>query len=310
MNTLHFKYAVEVEKTGSITLAAENLYMAQPNLSKAIRELEENLGYSVFERSPRGVIPTKKGAQFLLYAKNILDQIDKMDRLARPDDDSVQRFAVSIPRGSYIADGFTKFVAELNPELGLDLNIQETGSLQTINHILEGEYRMGIIRYQTNYEDYFLNYLNEKGLTHDTIWEFDYVVVFAKTHPLADVPELKYGDVRKYIEIVHGDSAVPYLTSGDGKAQTARERRKIYVYERSIQFDLLHSIPSTYMWVSPIPDHMLDKYDLVQRRCVAANRRCKDVLVYPKGYVLSELDRRFIDKIYEAKNEVSFREYK
>ena len=58
MNTLFFKYAIEVEQTRSITKAAENLYMAQPNLSKAIRELEETLGFPIFVRSSKGVIPT------------------------------------------------------------------------------------------------------------------------------------------------------------------------------------------------------------------------------------------------------------
>lgn len=60
MNTLHFKYAVEVERTRSITQAAENLYMAQPNLSKAIKELEDNLGITIFERTSKGTIPTVK----------------------------------------------------------------------------------------------------------------------------------------------------------------------------------------------------------------------------------------------------------
>ena len=59
MNTLHFKYAVEVEQTRSITQAAENLYMAQPNLSKAIKELEDSLGIIIFERNSKGVTPTK-----------------------------------------------------------------------------------------------------------------------------------------------------------------------------------------------------------------------------------------------------------
>lgn len=63
MNTLHFKYAVEVERTGSITQAADNLYMAQPNLSKAIKELEDTLGITVFKRTSRGMVPTKKGCR-------------------------------------------------------------------------------------------------------------------------------------------------------------------------------------------------------------------------------------------------------
>ena len=76
MNTLHFKYAVEIEKTRSITQAAENLYMAQPNLSKAIKELENNLGITIFRRTSKGVIPTDQGLKFLEYAKQILIQID------------------------------------------------------------------------------------------------------------------------------------------------------------------------------------------------------------------------------------------
>ena len=72
MNTLHLKYAVEVERAGSITQAADNLFMAQPNLSKAIRELEEGLGITIFERTPRGVVPTPKGVEFLTRAKEIL----------------------------------------------------------------------------------------------------------------------------------------------------------------------------------------------------------------------------------------------
>ena len=76
MNTLFFKYAIEVDRTRSITQAAENLFMAQPNLSKAIKETEEMLGYEIFARTSKGVAPTEKGAEFLKYARNIMKQLD------------------------------------------------------------------------------------------------------------------------------------------------------------------------------------------------------------------------------------------
>ena len=79
MNTQHMKYVVEVEKTGSITKAAHNLYMGQPNLSKAIKELENELGIAIFRRTAKGVEPTRKGAEFLTYAKTILAQIDELE---------------------------------------------------------------------------------------------------------------------------------------------------------------------------------------------------------------------------------------
>ena len=76
MNIVHLKYAVEIARTGSLNKAAENLYMAQPNLSRAIKELEADLGIAIFERSSRGMVATPDGEEFLRYAKKILEQVD------------------------------------------------------------------------------------------------------------------------------------------------------------------------------------------------------------------------------------------
>jgi hypothetical protein len=86
-------------------------------------------------------------------------------------------------------------------------------------------------------------------------------------------------------------------------------KRRIYLYERFNQFDLLTRLPATYMWVSPIPDKLLKRYGLVQRKCVFLNNRYKDVLIYHKGYTFTALDKRFIDKIIESRNEVSLKQY-
>ncbi len=75
MNLLYLQYAVEIEKTGSINKAAENLYMGQPNLSRAIKELEASLGISIFARSSKGMVPTPQGEEFLHYAKKILGEV-------------------------------------------------------------------------------------------------------------------------------------------------------------------------------------------------------------------------------------------
>ena len=65
MNIAHLKYAVEVEKTASITKAGENLFMGQPNLSRGIKELEETLGVKIFKRTSKGIVPTPQGEEFL-----------------------------------------------------------------------------------------------------------------------------------------------------------------------------------------------------------------------------------------------------
>ncbi len=310
MNTQHLKYVIEVERTSSISHAAENLYMGQPSLSKAIKELEDSLGFTIFERTSKGVTPTQKGTKFLSYARNVLNQIDMMESLSDEVDSDMQNFNISIPRGSYIADAITNFILELDSSTGIHVNVQETNSLQVVSNIFDGPFNLGIIRYQTEYENYFVDYLNEKQLRFEQIWEFDYLALMSVNHPLAKKDHVDFKELKKYTEVTHGDTSIPYILPNNSRADAPSKNAKaIYVYDRGSQFDILSEVPTSYMWVSPVPDKWLKRYQLVQRRCVVDNNRYKDVFIYPKNYKLTELDRRFIDLLSEAKNEVSFREY-
>ncbi|MBO5487383.1 MAG: LysR family transcriptional regulator, partial [Eubacterium sp.] len=95
----------------------------------------------------------------------------------------------------------------------------------------------------------------------------------------------------------------------DEGGKASADKKTIYVYERGSQFDLLANVPTTYMWVSPIPTSYLEKNNLVQRACKAANNRYRDVLIYRKDYELSEKDKLFQKKIYESKVEVASIKY-
>lgn len=312
MNTQHLKYVIEVERTCSITQAAENLYMGQPSLSKAIKDLEDSLGYSIFERTSKGVTPTQKGLEFLSYARNILHQIDKMKALSDTYCTNTQNFNISIPRGTYIADAVTSFVSELDETKGINVNVHETNSLQVINNIIDGPFNIGIIRYQVEYENYFFDYITEKQLRYEPVWEYDVLALMSEKHPLADNEKVEYKNLKKYTEIIHGDIAIPYLAQQNITKLNKDENteKHIYIYERGSQYDLLSSIHTTYMWVSPITDKWLNRYHLIQRKCKTSGIHYKDIFIYPKDYKLTALDRKFIDKLSETKNEVSFKDYK
>ncbi len=310
MNTQHLKYVIEVERTSSISQAAENLYMGQPSLSKAIKELEDSLGFTIFERTSKGVTPTQKGIKFISYARNVLSQLDKMEALSDKADADLQSFNISIPRGSYIADAITRFLSGLDTKKGIHANIQETNSLQVINNIIDGPFNLGIIRYQTEYENYFIDYLKDKQLRFEAIWEFEYLALMSVNHPLAYCQAIDEQQLHHYTEIVHGDTSIPYLLQNTLKTEApSTATKRIYVYDRCSQYDLLSEIPTTYIRVSPIPEKWLQRYQLVQRKIHSGGRRYKDVFVYPRNYKLSELDRQFIDYLSEAKNEVSFQDY-
>lgn len=299
MNIMHLKYAVEVAKAGSITGAAENLFMGQPNLSKAIRELEDNLGVTIFKRTSKGIVATEKGEEFLVYAKRILAQIDELESVYKADTKTKQTFSISIPRGSYMAQGFANFVKRLDSEKEIEIHYKETNSMEAISNILQANFNLAIIRYRDVFEQYFTGLLNEKDLKSELIWEFKCVAVMSKDSPLANKPVLTCADLADCIEILHSDNAVPSLPTLEAKRIENIEisNKKIYVFERGSQFEILSNVPHSFMWVSPIPQKMLDRYGLVQRKVSDADYNYKDVLVYLRSYKMTDIDRMYSEEL-------------
>lgn len=306
MNTLYFKYALEVEHTHSITKAAYNLYMAQPNLSKAIKELEETLGIVIFERTSKGVIPTAKGKEFLEYAKKILIQIEKMESLQLSENKKCQNFNIAVPGSSYISSCISKFIAKLDTEQDIDVNIKEMNSADIINAVSDGQYNMGVIHYPVEYENYFLDFLKDKNLMYEMIWEFEHLLIMSQDSPIAEKLDITKEDLEHLIEVIHGDAYVPYI---NGMPKKNISSKRITLYERSGQLELLHNVPNTFMWASPVPEATLNRYGLIHRKCTHLATKCKDVIIFPEGYKFTELDKKFADELYSAKNSVSFSEY-
>lgn len=303
MNILHLKYAVEISRTHSLSRAADNLYMAQPNLSRAIKELEDTLGITIFERTTRGMKVTPDGEEFLEYAREILKQIDDVEGMYKNGKLRSKSFSACAPRSSYISYAFAQFAGLINRSSPIKLFYKETNSSNTINYILTEEYNLGIIRYASNHDRYFKELLASKGCVHETISEFTFVLVMSKSHPLAAKEEIYYDDLPQYIEIAHADPFVPSLSMATVRREELPDNidKRIFVFERASQFDLLDMTPGTFMWVSPLPDGLLDKFGLVQRKCKDNTRIYKDVLIYRKNYKLSDYDRLFIAEVSKSK---------
>ena len=302
MNILHMKYAVEVAKAGSLNKAAQVLLIAQPNLSRSIKELEAELGITIFDRSAKGMLLTPEGEEFVGYAQNILRQIEQMEKMYKDTSVPKQRFSISVPRASYISEAFARFSCQLSPE-SAELFYKETNSQRTIRNLLENDYRLGIIRYAENYDQYFRAMLDEKELNYETICEFTYQLLMSCEHPLADQVDITFEDLRPYIEIAHADPYVPSLPLSKVVKEELPDNinRRIFIYERASQFDLLSENPDTFMWISPVPDKLLSRYGLVQRKCAENRKVYRDVLIYRKGYRLTALDQAFITELCTAR---------
>ena len=305
MNLLHLKYALEVAETGSLNKAAEKLYVGQPNLSRAIKELEASLGITVFERSAKGMFLTPDGEIFIRYAKNILNQVDEVEGLFSKGSAVKKRFSISVPRASYISQAFADFSKTLSEDSCVEVYYKETNSMRTIKNILQNDYHLGIVRYAQNYDKYYKEMLSDKGLCCELITEFKYVLLMSAYSPLAALESITFESLKDRIEIAHADPYVPSLPFAEVKKEELPDiDKRIFVFERGSQFDLLSSNPDTFMWVSPVPEKLLNRYGLVQRICEENQRIYKDVIIYRKEYKLSELDKRFFSELSRVKREI------
>ena len=302
MNILHMKYAVEVARLGSLNKASETLLIAQPNISRSIKELEADLGISIFNRSVKGMTLTPEGEEFIHYAKSILKQIDEVEMLYRQGSPKKHKFSISVPRASYIADAFVEFSKCLGEDPS-EIFYKETNSKRTINNVFDGDYNLGIIRYAENHDKYFKSMLKEKGFSYELIAKFTYILIMSRENPLAKKEDITFGDLMPYIEIAHADPYVPSLPLSKVVKDELPDNmdRRIFIFERASRFDILSENSETFMWVSPTPQKVLDRYGLVQKRCVDNKKVYNDVLIYREGYKLSRLDGQFITKLYEAR---------
>ena len=306
MNLMHIKYAVEVANEGSINKAAEKLYVGQPNLSRAIKELEASLGVKIFERSAKGMGLTSDGETFIRYAKTILRQVDEVESIFNGSGSVKKRFSISVPRASYISDAFARFSHSLTNEAEAEIIYKETNSLRAIKNILHEDYKLGIIRYAENYDKYFKTMLDEKDMQYEMITEFSYVLAMSRDNPLASAEKITFDALKDYIEIAHDDPYVPSLPLSQVRKEELPDNigRRIFVFERASQFELLSENPETFMWVSPIPQKLLDRYDLVQIPCEENKKIYKDILIYKRDYKLTALDKAFIDELCKSKREM------
>ena len=302
MNVTYMKYALEVAKQGSINRAADTLLIGQPNLSRAVKSLEDEIGLEIFERSARGMSPTPAGQEFLSYAENVIRQLNDMEEYYRSGVHTKETFSISVPRADYIAEAAANFTNRLgkNPS---EIIVMETSTKRAINNILHSGYKLGIIRYMVHQEPAFISMLEASSLAYNTISEFSNIILMNENCPLARQEEIHYHDLANYIEVMaYAPSYSTPLADLQTEEQLNSVQRKIYCFGRASQHDILRLNNEAFMWTAPIrvKDSPENK-GLVQRRCVDEETACKDILIYKKGYRFTKLDEMFIEELSKVK---------
>ncbi len=303
MDIQQLKYVVEVKKSRSITAAAQSLFMGQPNLSRTIKELETEVGFPIFERTNKGVIPTKSGDEFLKYAESVLKQMEQLENLYKPHDENTIKLAISVPRATYISNAFTKWLSNHEEDNALEISYKETNANGAIHDVFSGVSNIGIIRYQTQDEAYFAGLIVENGLKCETLSEYQMVIIMCADHPLAAMSEIPYRLLNDYLELVHGDLYLPINPIENNEEDIPNDKKrhhnKIEIFDRGSQFEILRAIKGSYLWVSPVPFEELAIQNMVMKPCTGT-KMTKDVLIYRSKRNLSDEENALIDEIRKA----------
>ena len=304
MNIQYLKYVVEVDKMGSINKAAKNLYMGQPNLSAAIKELEKDLGISIFYRSKKGVFLTKEGEKFLVYAKKIISDINQLESLYTANTDSTIRFSIAACRATYITMAVSNFINDLKNKKEMTVNFNETNSLNVIHEVANGNAEIGIIRCQNIHENFFVSLLKSKNLIFEPLWEFKMLLTFSENHPLALKKKIKAEMLKKYIEIIQGDIKIPVEKNNKTINSYQTSPQSISVYDRGSHINLLVNVNEAFMWVPILPENILKRNRLTQRECIDLQIITKDILVYSAERKQSNYIKNFISSLKKVINNI------
>ncbi len=241
MTLQQLKYAVEVADKGSITEAAKSMFIAQPSLTKAIHELENEMHITIFSRSKKGIIITNEGDEFLGYARQVLTQANMLEEKYLHTEKQESRFSVSTQHYSFAVNAFADLIREAG-ENCYDFTLRETQTYEIIEDVSRLRSEIGILYTSSKNEDVLLKLIRKNGLVFHELFTAEPHVFISSHHPLADKKELTLKELEPY----------PYLSFEQGNnnsfyfseeiLSTLDRRKNVKVRDRATLFSLCTGI--------------------------------------------------------------------
>ena len=299
MNITELRYLVAIRKWGSVSAAAKQLYAAQPNVSKALKNLEEEYNLRIFERSSTGMIPTEQGRRFIAQAERVLEEVTRLNQSVQEEQNRCAELRVMIPHATYASYAAVDYLEQAAGVEQLRIHIREGGSMEAMDFVLRRGYHLALLRYAIEDDEHYSYYCARRGLKMEPVMDFEYNLLTNQDGPLAKREVRDLAELNQYMEIMHDDFQLPGEDGGDGVRWHVNESRRIHVYERCSQFSILQRLPTAYMWASPMPKKALEQYHLVLKKCPAQRQRMRDVLVYPDKGGLRPEEKSFIELLHK-----------
>ncbi len=288
------RYVTMVAKTGTITEAANKLYISQPSLTSAIHELENEMNIVIFRRTNKGVSVTKEGEDFLGYARQVLEQAAILEDKYKKNSGGKKQFCVSTQHYSFAVNAFVDLIKKYGQD-EYDFSIRETQTYEIIEDVAKMRSELGILFLNDFNETVINKILKSHELEFTQLFVAKPHVFISRKHPLADKKIITNSELELY----------PYLSFEQGEHNSfyfseeifsASERKKnIRVRDRATLFNLLIGL-NGYTVCSGVIDKKLNGKDIIAVPLADEGDMRIGYIMHKKG-MLSRLGKTYLESL-------------
>ena len=242
MTLQQLKYAVTVAECGTISAAAEKLFISQPSLTTAIRELESEMGVTIFSRTNRGVIVSREGEEFLGYARQILSQAQLLQERFSGREQGEKRFAVSSQHFNFTVLAFSRLVQNFRGPR-YSFHFRETTTYEVLEDVSQLRSEVGVLALNEDNERFLRRMFGKLGLEFTELKRVQAELFVSAEHPLAGRRFVTVEDVSPYpcITFEQGEHNGQFFFEGLS-AVAAQSHKTICVRERATEYQLLRAL--------------------------------------------------------------------
>ncbi len=238
MTLQQLKYAVTAASTGTISEAAKRLYIAQPSLTAAIKELEHELGIMIFIRTNKGVVLSPEGEEFIGYARQVIEQMNLIEEKYYSAEPVKHQFCVSSQHYCFVVEAFVALLKQYD-RTEYDFRIRETQTYEIIDDVAKLRSEIGVLYLNSFNETILRKTLKENELEFHPLFRAKPHVFIGKENPLAQCSVITPEQLGSYpfLSFEQGEHNSFYFSE---EIQSTLERKKnIRVRDRATLFNLL-----------------------------------------------------------------------
>jgi len=255
MTLQQLKYAIEVANKGSISEAAKSLFISQPSLSAAIKELETEIRIAIFARTNRGIQISAAGAEFLGYARQVLQQAELLEEKYISGTPSKQRFSVSTQHYTFTANAFVDLIKAFGAD-EYEFTLRETKTFEIIDDIKNLRCELGVIYLSSFNEQIIRKYLNDGDLVFTELFAAKPHIFICKKNPLAERTSVTLDDLEDLpcLTYEQGDHNSFYFS--EEILSTLPHRKSIKVSDRAAVVNLLIGVNAYTISTGVFPSYL------------------------------------------------------